>query len=116
MLEIDFQKIKFWLVIAIIQIASFGLGYYSGTSFDKSVVQDQKLQSNSTINQTVEPEKQVSNTETNSAEECAVKGNISSKSKIYHVKGGSFYDRTDAEMCFKTEKEAEAAGFIKSSR
>lgn len=46
---------------------------------------------------------------------CIVKGNISSAGKkIYHVKGGAFYDRTKAEQCFNTE--ALAAGFIKSSR
>jgi hypothetical protein len=48
---------------------------------------------------------------------CIVKGNISSAGKkIYHVKGGAFYDRTKAEECFNTEAEALAAGFVKSSR
>lgn len=47
---------------------------------------------------------------------CIVKGNISSKDKIYHVKGGAFYERTTPEMCFTTEAEAKAAGFRKSSR
>ncbi len=48
---------------------------------------------------------------------CMVKGNISSKGKkIYHVVGGSFYDRVNPEQCFTTEEEAVAAGFIKSSR
>lgn len=47
---------------------------------------------------------------------CQVKGNISAKEKIYHVKGGSFYDRVKAEQCFNTEAEAKAAGFRKSSR
>jgi cell division protein FtsN len=45
-----------------------------------------------------------------------IKGNISSKSKIYHMPGGAFYDRTQAEQCFATEAEAIAAGFKKSSR
>jgi hypothetical protein len=45
-----------------------------------------------------------------------IKGNISSKSKIYHVPGGAFYDRTQEEMCFENEAEAQAAGFKKSSR
>jgi hypothetical protein len=49
--------------------------------------------------------------------ECVVKGNISSKGeKIYHIKGGAFYDRTNPEQCFQTEAEAQAAGFRKSSR
>ncbi|OGE86632.1 MAG: hypothetical protein A3J48_01675 [Candidatus Doudnabacteria bacterium RIFCSPHIGHO2_02_FULL_46_11] len=47
---------------------------------------------------------------------CRIKGNISSSSRIYHLPGGSFYDRTDPEMCFNTEAEAQAAGFRKSSR
>lgn len=55
-------------------------------------------------------------TATGDSADCPVKGNISSKSKIYHIKGGAFYDRTTAEMCFATEAEAQAAGFTKSSR
>ncbi len=48
---------------------------------------------------------------------CFIKGNISSAGKkIYHIKGGAFYERTKAEQCFTTEDEAQAAGFIKSSR
>ncbi len=48
---------------------------------------------------------------------CPVKGNISSAGKkIFHVKGGAFYDRTKAEQCFNTPSEAIAAGFVKSSR
>ncbi len=48
---------------------------------------------------------------------CIVKGNISSTGrKVFHVKGGAFYDRTKAEQCFYTEKEAIAAGFVKSQR
>jgi hypothetical protein len=47
---------------------------------------------------------------------CPIKGNISSKAKIYHIKGGAFYDRTNPEQCFNTEAEAQAAGFKKSSR
>ncbi len=48
--------------------------------------------------------------------ECKIKGNISGKNKIYHVPGGSFYERTQAEVCFATEKEAQSAGFRKSQR
>ncbi len=48
--------------------------------------------------------------------DCFIKGNISSNSKIYHIKGGAFYDRTNAEQCFNSEAEAQAAGFRKSSR
>lgn len=45
-----------------------------------------------------------------------IKGNISSSGKIYHMPGGSFYSRTNPEICFNTEAEAQAAGFRKSSR
>lgn len=46
-----------------------------------------------------------------------IKGNIGSgNSRVYHLPGGSFYNRTVAEMCFNTEAEAQAAGFRKSSR
>lgn len=45
---------------------------------------------------------------------CVVKG---TKSKIYHVKGGAFYDRvTKPEKCFATEEEARSSGYRKSSR
>lgn len=48
---------------------------------------------------------------------CVIKGNISAKGgKIYHIKGGAFYGRTNPEMCFNTEDEARAAGFRKSTR
>ena len=54
----------------------------------------------------------------NSGDNCngKIKGNISSSNKIYHVPGGAFYNRTDAEMCFETEAEAVVSGFRKSSR
>lgn len=45
--------------------------------------------------------------------ECYIKG---SKSKIYHMPGGSFYERTNAAQCFATEADAQAAGYTKSSR
>jgi hypothetical protein len=50
--------------------------------------------------------------------QCAgkIKGNIGSSGKIYHMPGGAFYDRTQAEACFATEEQAKAAGFRKSSR
>lgn len=46
-----------------------------------------------------------------------IKGNISSKGeKIYHVPGGQFYESTKAEKWFKTELEAQKAGFRKSKK
>jgi len=49
--------------------------------------------------------------------ECPIKGNISSTGRnLYHVKGGAFYERVKAERCFNTKAEAEADGFVASSR
>lgn len=46
-----------------------------------------------------------------------IKGNINSKGeKIYHVPGGAYYDRTNAEEYFDTVEEAEAAGYRASKR
>jgi hypothetical protein len=50
------------------------------------------------------------------SDNCPIKGNVSKDSKIYHVPGGSFYNRVKPERCFQTEGEAKAAGFRKSTR
>jgi hypothetical protein len=52
------------------------------------------------------------------SEETACSGGIKgSSSLIYHMPGGSFYDRTTNPIrCFQTEEEALSAGFKKSSR
>lgn len=42
-----------------------------------------------------------------------IKGN---QSGIYHVPGGQFYDRTNAEQCFATESDAQDAGYRRSQR
>jgi hypothetical protein len=47
---------------------------------------------------------------------CVIKGNVSGSSKIFHVKGGSSYEKTVPEQCFNTEAEAVAAGFRKAKR
>lgn len=38
-----------------------------------------------------------------------------SRSKIYHVPGGRFYDRTVPDRCYATEAAAEADGYRRSS-
>ena len=43
-----------------------------------------------------------------------VKGN--EQSDLYHVPGGASYKLTIPEFCFKTAKDAEAAGFTAASR
>lgn len=46
-----------------------------------------------------------------------IKGNLSSSGElIYHVRGGQFYNKTNAEQCFATESDAQDAGFRKSKR
>ncbi|WZL73883.1 ComEC/Rec2 family competence protein [Clostridiaceae bacterium 35-E11] len=46
-----------------------------------------------------------------------IKGNINSKKeKIYHLPGGAYYEGTEPEVWFKTESEAQQAGFRKSKR
>jgi uncharacterized membrane protein YqiK len=46
-----------------------------------------------------------------------IKGNTSSSGeKIYHVPGGQFYDKTNAEQTFCTEGEAKSAGYRESKR
>ncbi len=44
---------------------------------------------------------------------CLIKG---SKSKIYHIPGGAFYERTNPAQCFASEDDAQRAGYTKSSR
>lgn len=41
----------------------------------------------------------------------AIKGNISSRGKIYHMPSDQYYKVTKAEICFKSRKDAEKAGF-----
>lgn len=44
-----------------------------------------------------------------------IKGNIRKNGeKVYHVPGGRYYDLTHAEVMFKTEEDAQKAGFKKS--
>ncbi len=53
-------------------------------------------------------------TSTQNPDDCYIKG---SKSKVYHIPGGAFYERTTNPIsCFNSEEEAQSAGFIKSSR
>lgn len=60
--------------------------------------------------------------ETQHASGCAIKGNISRDgTRIYHVPGGAFYDRTrispeQGERWFCSEAEAKAAGWRRSMR
>jgi micrococcal nuclease len=59
----------------------------------------------------------ISNSTSSSSSNGLIKGNVNSKGeKIYHVPGGAFYDKTNAEEYFNTEAEAQAAGYRRSKR
>lgn len=81
--------------------------YATDSGFNTEAASNEKQ--NEVIAPTTKPSKE------NNA--CTIKGNINSKGeKIYHVEGGQFYEKTDAEEMFCSEKEAENAGFRKSKR
>lgn len=125
MLDNNYQiKIKLLVLFLVIQIATFGLGIFSGTVISvRDTSPAPSLYSNYSEKQPLSPVEKTNQTtdtkttNTPKGSTCTqIKGNISSKSKIYHVPGGSFYDRTQEEICFTTEQEAINAGFVKSSR
>ncbi|WP_129600694.1 ComEC/Rec2 family competence protein [Anaerophilus nitritogenes] len=61
--------------------------------------------------------KEVSKNESTQSAIGAIKGNINSKGeKIYHMPDGAYYAKVNAEVYFKTEEEAQNAGFRKSKR
>lgn len=114
------------LVFVAVFAAGFGVGKSSSSDSSKTAKRSLNYTTNSPAqtkteshgNSNVGPEN--SNTATTktptaaaSTGECAVKG---SKSKIYHVPGGAFYEKTNAAQCFANEDEAVAAGYKKSSR
>jgi hypothetical protein len=116
LLLLNQPKLKLLLLVSLLQVLSFGAGLYSGHSFWPKT-SSQVIQANYTMpaNEPATATAAVDAPTTDPAD-CPIKGNISSQSKIYHVAGGAFYDRTQEEMCFATEAEAQAAGFVKSSR
>ncbi len=130
-IEINFVKIKLWLIIVIIQAGSFAMGMYTAHTYwipkpqasaklDYSTekANEQKTEPASTPATNTNTSAAPTNTSTSlDPTNCTtIKGNISGANKTYHVPSGSFYDRTAPEMCFTTEAEAKAAGFTKSSR
>jgi len=138
----SYQELKIWLeekenkqkvVVGVCFILVFFVGFGAGR-FERATRRDSnKTYSNYTTTPAKKPLTAEAGTQpTNATEQgttaaaaapippasgtCIVKGNISANSKIYHVKGGAFYDRVKPEQCFNTEAEALAAGFRKSSR
>jgi len=112
------------ILLAVAFVCVFALGFFAGRidsasrirpeiKIEKSDNKSSILIEQSQAQESVTTEVLGTNT---APESCKIKGNISSSSRIYHVPGGAFYERTQPEMCFNTEAEAQAAGFRKSSR
>ena len=111
--ELDLQKIKLWLLILLFQIISFSVGVYSGHTL-WPITKPSAVTTNYTTKEELEPKIDTNDSPVDSSgSDCLIKG---SKSKIYHLEGGSFYDRTNPQQCFDTEEEAINAGYTKSSR
>lgn len=119
--NIDLEKIKPLIITALcfaaIFVAGFGAGkLHSGNTVSASPNKRTLSNYTTNTNETTKNEPTNANvpaTATTDPSNCIVKG---SKSKMYHVRGGAFYDRTNADKCFATEAEAQAAGYTKSSR
>ena len=94
----------------------------SGTSVNSSDTENPKGTANSNnistnTSSTANKSSMQSSSSPNSPSHGLIKGNINSNGeKIYHVPGGQFYDKTNAEEWFNTEQEAQAAGYRKSKR
>ena len=113
------QKIALTIGYLLVAILGFGLGRITAFTFNAPKIE--------IVEQFVAP--QINNNQIKGSVQSAtidnsslceaegqIKGNISSSSRIYHMPGGSFYNRTNAEMCLDTEQEALDAGFRKSLR
>jgi hypothetical protein len=120
------QTIIILLGYVLVAGLGFGLGQMSGS--EQAAPQIRVEQAFLPLNNTPEPQSNQSansqnqqpNTQPsqNSGElDCKgqIKGNISGSNKIYHMPGGSSYNRTKPEACFGTEAEAQAEGFRKAN-
>lgn len=119
--NLDFEKlleerIKPLGIAAACFMAVFAAGFGVGKNSNYSNYTTNTINSTNSVNtnssENTNDTKDHNNTITNTAT-CNIKG---SKSKIYHIPGGTFYNRTTAAVCFNTEEEAQAAGYTKSSK
>jgi hypothetical protein len=104
---LSLEKMKPLALISVCFIAVFIAGVGVGSKFENR---------STNINYTTKTEPTVkapAPEKIPTSGDCKIKG---SKSKIYHMQGGSFYNRTNAAECFDTEEAAVAAGYTKSSR
>ncbi|OGE81119.1 MAG: hypothetical protein A3H72_00875 [Candidatus Doudnabacteria bacterium RIFCSPLOWO2_02_FULL_48_8] len=116
------HQLKIALSIGYLLVASlaFGLGRLTAFKYDAPEINIEQAFSAPTNYSGSVAGIQTETTSSTSptADDCPgkIKGNISSTGKIYHMPGGAFYNRTNPEICFTTESEAQAAGFRRSSR
>lgn len=134
---VSYEQIKQWskehkthgiysLCFVIVFFLGFGTGRVESSIGAKSAVSAKKEQVDYTIKSEDKPTQSLPppvaakvNPPSSGAQDpadCVVKGNISGKNKIYHIKGGAFYNRVKPELCFPDSQAAEAAGFVKSQR
>ena len=132
---ISYEQAKVWvkenkqqIVLAVCFVLVFIVGFGSGRYEREFRRQKIKPQNNYTTNASktpVAPPLAKQGTEAtflgaktaSSTADCLIKGNIAATGKkLFHVPTGAFYITVKPEQCFKTESEAVAAGFIKSSR
>jgi hypothetical protein len=108
------QKIALTIGYILVAILGFGLGQITSFTLDAPKIEIVEQFNAPQVNTT----QNTGSVQSSSVDNCEgkIKGNISSSSRIYHMPGGSFYNRTNAEMCFDTEQEAQDAGFRKSQR
>ena len=135
-----YEKLKAWLkenkrpiVLGVCYVLVFIVGFGTGSfekEFKNSATVNQKYYNTKTQSPAPSPPaaevkgaavgetgKPATAAAANSAADCVVKGNINAQGrKLYHIKGGAFYNIVKPEQCFSTEKQAQDAGFVKSSR
>jgi hypothetical protein len=119
----DFLKThqqKLVLIIGYILVGSLGIGLGHFTASEHEIPEIRVEESFQLLNNynpnTSGVQTQASTNVSNQALNCngKIKG---SKSMIYHLPGGAFYNKTTSPIrCFDTETDAKAAGFRKSSR
>jgi hypothetical protein len=119
------QKLALAMGYALVFLLAFGLGRITVTLPVPPEIKVEEPQNVSQVNNSAEilgaqsgNPQSASSASPSQDGQCGgkIKGNIGSSGKIYHMQGGAFYERTQAEACFNTEGEAQAAGFRKSLR
>ena len=101
--------------VVVLMAISSGVTYFIAKGASKAEIKSDVVNTASTSS-----DEKVQNENNVQKEGCLIKGNISSSGeKIYHVQGGSSYEKTQidtskGERWFCTEQEAQDAGWRKS--